>query len=213
MPFRGSFSSSTGGANVTQNLILDDFGVIPATAVNAVKTSFATSTDPETYTGGDFDGAVGDGPLAAPRTITITLAAAAGAYAVAAIVITGTDVNDGPQTANLTPSGANGGETLETLKTFKSITSIAFPAQADTDGAFQIGIGHTVGLRHTPVTAEPFDIQPFVGVFFDGTANPAYVYGATAPAGSPPNGSITFNDTPSPDGSTGFAAAYWENLA
>jgi hypothetical protein len=209
MPLPVSVSTGGGGSDSTQQSIIDDFGVLAATADNAIKTSFATSTSPQSYSGVALNGAVGAGPLDPPRTIRIKLSNTVGAFALSAITITGTDYNDDVQTEQRTPNSANGNETLETVKTFKTY-AFSFPAQADTDGFFEIGIGSTVGLRHTPVVMSN-GLAPISALYIDGTRDIGFLYSSTSPVGSPPNGSLALGTTPT--GVEHFAAEYHEDLS
>lgn len=109
---------------------------------NGVKTSAATVAAPTTYLPAVMDGAgITLGSLnKTARTVTATLAANAGSYSTDPIVITGRYGGD-VVTSSLTPSDANGGETLYGDQPFDTITSIVIPAQVDTGGAFEFGVG------------------------------------------------------------------------
>lgn len=110
---------------------------------NGIKTSFATLTSSHTYSGAALDGVLAGSTFSPPRVPTITLASATGAYSTTAITVTGTDKDGTAATVDLTPTSANGGETLtgRGWERLATITSIAFPAQASTAGSFTIGVG------------------------------------------------------------------------
>lgn len=114
--------------------VFDDNGII--------NTPFATSASPVTKVPADMDGAAMSGSTGRftklPRTVAITRASHASSYTTTPIVITGT--RDGKTvTESLTPANANGGDVVRGTQIFEAITSIAFPAQADTAGQFTVG--------------------------------------------------------------------------
>jgi hypothetical protein len=111
---------------------------------DGIKTSIATVASPVTYVPADFNGALvsGSGRVAIPlpRTVTISRSSSANSYSVSPIVITGTF--DGQTvTESLTPANDDGNDTLYGNQPFHYVTSIAIPAQANTSGAFTIGVG------------------------------------------------------------------------
>jgi hypothetical protein len=111
--------------------------------LDGILASFATTTDETSFDAGDFDGAAisaDTGVLDLPRTVTITLDNSAGAFSTPPFV--GTAPRAGTVvTESFTPNSANGNETLFGNQPFDTLTSIVFPAQADTDGAFTVGVG------------------------------------------------------------------------
>jgi hypothetical protein len=111
--------------------------------LDGILASFATTTDEVTFDASDFDGAAIaalTGVLDLPRTVTITLDNSAGAFSTDPIVVTGKR-GGAVVTESFTPSTANGNETLFGNQPFDTLTSIVFPAQEDTDGAFTVGVG------------------------------------------------------------------------
>lgn len=107
---------------------------------DAIKTSIATSTSLQTYTGAALNGAVGSGTVIAARLVSVTTAAAALAYNVTdPIVVTGTLDNGITFVDYITLTNTNGGETVTSSWNFATVTSIEVPAQLLTTGAFQFG--------------------------------------------------------------------------
>lgn len=142
---------------------------------DGVITSFASSTSPVTKVPADMGGAAMSGTTGRfaklPRTVTIALSSAANQYAVEAIVITG--LRGGlTVTESLTPTTDDGNETLRGAQVFDSLTSVAFPAQAGTGGAFTVG---------TQDIATPAAADTFVGVelLSAGTINVQFGAGIT----------------------------------
>lgn len=107
-------------------------------------TSFASSTSPVVVSGGGLNGTLaaalkaGIGPA---RTVSVSTSASAAAYAVGAgnpIVVTGKRAGL-VVVESLLLVTAGGGETIKGVQLFDQITSVAFPAQQTTAGAFTIG--------------------------------------------------------------------------
>lgn len=137
---------------------------------DGVRASLATSVGTITMLPADFVSANMDTTTGAflklPRSVTITLSSSAGSYTTDDIVITGKR-GTSTVTETLTPTTANGGETLRGTQIFDSITSIAIPAQVNTSGAW------TVGFQDV---AAPVGMQ-FVGIRMNaasGTLNLGY---------------------------------------
>jgi len=111
--------------------------------VNGIKTSIATSTSPVTYLKAtDFNGTAivsVTGVLDLPRTVTISLSNSVGSYVASAITLTGTR-GGVTVTETLTPPDANGNTVLRGTQAFDVLDSVAFPAQVNTSGAWQIGV-------------------------------------------------------------------------
>lgn len=74
--------------------------------------------------------------LPLPRVVTITRSLSTASYTTDAIVITNRD----GRIATLTPADADGGDILRTTILLDNIKQIAFPAQANTSGAYTIGV-------------------------------------------------------------------------
>lgn len=132
--------------------------------IDGLKTSIATSTTPVVYDADDFDGAAvansGLGWAKFPRTVTISRSSSASSYTTDDIVITGK--RGGRVVAEtLTPANANGGDILRGTQAWDAPPSIAIPAQADTNGAFQIGVQDI---------CTPGESDRFTMVVFRGTA-------------------------------------------
>lgn len=115
---------------------------------NGIKTSFATSTSPQSLGAADYNGAAvanaGTNWAKLPRQVTISRSSSAASYTTTDIVLTG-KVNGESVTENLTPANANGGDTLASSYVWDLPPAIAIPAQANASGAFTIGvrdIGH-----------------------------------------------------------------------
>lgn len=117
---------------------------------NGVVASAATVASPVTVLPASMTGALMSATAGRfnklARAITITRSSSAGAYSLSPIVVTGN--RDGVKySESLTPANINGGDFLTTVGVFKEVTSIVFPAQANTAGAFTIG-GGDIGLQH-----------------------------------------------------------------
>lgn len=142
---------------------------------NGVKTSFATVAAPVVLVAADFNGAnmaAGGFVVSLPRSLTITRSNNAAQFSVAPIVIVGR--RGGKEiTETLTPSSADGNDTLRTASAFDSITSIALPTQGGTGGTFTIGV--------QDICAPQGD--KFQGVELAATGNIVVRYGE--PVGSP----------------------------
>lgn len=208
MTFGGSFSTSSGSA-ATQEIVYDNFGVIDAADDDAFVTAFATSTSPVTKSGAGLNGVVGTDTMAVPRPVTITLSNSANSYVASAITVTGIDITGATVTSQVTPSGVNGNETLETTKCFVSVTSVAFPAQGNTNGSIKVGFSAKFGLRQKPVTASGLPILlAFLIDLNPATTAEAGMYSTTALA---PYGGIDSVLTP-PDGGSSFMAVYVKDL-
>lgn len=116
---------------------------------NGIKTSFSTVTATRTVLrAADYDGAeVSSGLLETARNVTITLSNTVGAFSTDPIKVSGLDAQGIPRAELLTPSSADGNETLATVNLFVGEVTIEIPAQADTDGSFQIGVGTAVAIN------------------------------------------------------------------
>ena len=110
---------------------------------DGVKTSFATVASPVVLGPTDFNG----GDISAvtgylntlPRVITIARSSAANQYSVTPIVMT--YIRGGVTTTqSVTPANDDGNDTLVFADAVDAIVSIAIPAQANTGGAFTIGV-------------------------------------------------------------------------
>lgn len=114
-------------------------------STNAIVTSHATSASPLTLSGAGLNGSIGAALNLLPRTVTITTTSHAGSYVDGShVVVTGTDLNGATVSETLAIVGTDGGQTLVGVQGFISFTSIAMDAQADTSGAFTVGVRDVV---------------------------------------------------------------------
>jgi hypothetical protein len=110
--------------------------------VDAIKTAIATVAATATYTGAGLNGAIGAAAFGITQTFTVKTRSNAGAYHIVdPIVVTGTNARGETITDSLYLTAENGNETIEGTIAFISITSIAVPAQHDTSGQFEFGVG------------------------------------------------------------------------
>lgn len=114
---------------------------------DGILTSVATSTVETTFRPEDYDGAVVvSGQLDTPRNVTITLGANVGSYSTDPIKVSGLDAQGETVVEQLTPSSADGGETLETATLFLGAVTVVVPAQQDGSGTIEIGVGIAVSI-------------------------------------------------------------------
>lgn len=145
--------------------------------------------------------AAGIAALAAfPRTISFTTAGSTPADAPATALITGTDVNDDPQTETVNvPQTAT---TAYSVKCFKTVTSIAYAAGDGPDATVSIGFGPTLGLgKKVKSRAGLVNVVQEIAVGAKVT-NGVFVAAVT----SPPNGSYSPNTAP--NGTNDYALIY-----
>lgn len=112
---------------------------------DGIKTSFASAAAPVSLDASDYNGArVADSGTTwakgLPRTVNIARSDSAGSYTVDPIVLTGTWRGQ-TVTESLTPADADGDDVLRGTQLWDTPPSIAIPAQVDTDGLFEIGVG------------------------------------------------------------------------
>lgn len=142
--------------------------------VNGVKTSAATIASETTYLPAVMDGAginTSGQLLKTARTVTATLSSAVGSYSTDPIVVTGV-YGGATVTDTLTPSDADGGETLYGDQPFDTLVSIAIPAQVDTAGAFEFGVGDICARKGDRFTAVKCDTDITLHVQYgEGSAN------------------------------------------
>lgn len=142
---------------------------------DGVKTSAATLTSPVEF---DAEDLVNGGVLDFPRTITVTSGANTGAYAVVdPIVVTGL-YGGQVVTQELQLTAANGNETIFGDQPFDHVTSIEVPAQADTDGTLQFGVGDICAPAGDKFTAVQVDTAVTVHLRFDGALTDAIALAA-----------------------------------
>jgi hypothetical protein len=125
---------------------------------SALKTSFATSTSPQTIT--SFNGALAAETLRTGRPITITTAASPSAYNTTdAIEVTGTLDSGLEHTENIYLTDPGGGETISTLFPFVTTESISIPEMLTADGAIEIGYGDSPDLRKGSLVQRACDVR------------------------------------------------------
>lgn len=129
-------------------LTVEEFTNPPAASANAIKTSVASSTSAQSYSGAALNGAVGGATMAIPRNITATTAGGTPADVPATATITGKDVDGNTITETLTLSQT--AATVAGVKMFASVTQIDMPAGQGTAGTLTFGTGLLLGLRITP---------------------------------------------------------------
>ncbi len=118
---------------------------------DAIKTSVASSTSEESYSGAELNGAIGAAAMVPARTLSVTTSSNTGSYNIAdPITFTGTDSEGNAISEDLTLTNEDGGETLVTTKAFRTVTSIATPEQNDTGGAFTFGVRDIVPVANPP---------------------------------------------------------------
>jgi hypothetical protein len=128
-------------------LTVDEF-TTPATASNnAVKTSFATSTTAQAYSGAALNGAVGATKMPIPRNITVTAAANGGGYT-GSVTVKG--LRNGVVVTEAIAITAS--STVAGVKMFDSVTELDLVGQPDALGSIQVGFGVVLGLSQ-PVLA------------------------------------------------------------
>jgi len=118
-----------------------------AADTDSIKTTIATATTTQTYSGAALNGAVG-GAVMAPRrqpTVTTTVEVAPTYNVTDAIVWTYVDWHGDTVTTSKKLTLTLGGETIGPPIEAKQIVSVALPAQLLTTGAFEFGTAAVVG--------------------------------------------------------------------
>lgn len=124
---------------------------------DSIKTSIATSTSAQSYSGAALNGVVGGATFVQPRAFTVTITGLPGDFVNGStVVVTGKDVLGRTMTKTLTLSNATVPATFSTDYAFTQITQIATDAQATTAGAFQFGLSAYQGrgslvMNFTPI--------------------------------------------------------------
>jgi hypothetical protein len=117
-----------------------------AADVDSIKTSIATSTSVQTYSGAALNGVVGGTAFLQPRAFTATITGLVGAFVDGStITVMGKDVLGRTSTQTLTISTATIPTTFSTGYAFTQITQIVVAAQAGVTGAFEFGLGAYAG--------------------------------------------------------------------
>ena len=128
----------------------------------AIKTAGATATSVQTFTGASLNGAIGQGVMNPPRSVSVTTSTSSGSYiAGSTVVITGLDQTGLAQVETLTLTQTGGGETLVGVKQFSQVTKIVVAAQTNTSGTVAVGVQD---VRFHPQS-------PPIGLIVNGTGN------------------------------------------
>lgn len=147
--------------------------------VDAIKTSIASSTSPQSYSGAALNGAIGANTMSPRRGLAIKRKAATSAYSLSPIVVTYVDWRGVERTMSVTPPNANGGDTLRpTDDEMAAAVQIDVPGQASTAGAFEVGVQarsgrgsslvHQANLLRTPRLTQAQLRQVRIPVFDQG---------------------------------------------
>lgn len=108
----------------------------------AIKTSVATSTLAQSYSGAALNGVIGAGTIAPARGITVTCSGADANFVDGSVItVHGLDLFGlaNQRTITITHAGIPG--TFSTGYAFTAVTSFDIPAQAGTGGTFTFGVG------------------------------------------------------------------------
>jgi hypothetical protein len=125
------------------------FTLADLNVVAGIRTSVATATAPQSYTGDALDGSM----LSAgsikyiPRTVTVTSTAQVGAYKLAEPIVVAGMLGGLAIAENIFLTAVNGGETVRGVQAFDSITEINVPAMASVSGSLQVGVGDLCGAH------------------------------------------------------------------
>ena len=124
--------------------------------IDGIKTTIATSTSAQEYTGAALNGAylVSNTSLNPPRRATVSSAASVGSYNLSAIVFTGTR-NGVVVTDSLTLTDADGNETIRGTQVFDTIAKINTPVMVDGSGAFTFGVGDVCTYETLKMVIKP----------------------------------------------------------
>lgn len=121
---------------------VEEFTNPVAASANGIKTSVATSTSAQSYTGSALNGAVGGGVMSPPRNVTVSATDSSASYA-GSVTFTGVDINGHAITEAV---AITNNATAVGAKAFAKVTKIDVPAQVDTSGALTFGFGVKMGL-------------------------------------------------------------------
>lgn len=128
-----------------------------AADVDSIKTSIATSTGAQTYSGAALNGVVGATAFVQPRAFTATITGLVGAFVNGStITVTGKDVLGRTMSKTLTISTETIPATFSTGYAFTQITQVVVAAQAALTGAFTFGLSAYTGrgsllMNFTPI--------------------------------------------------------------
>lgn len=186
-----------------------DLWTDPATAdVDGYKAAFTAPATATTYSGSDFDGAIGQGSVDFARNVTITGVTGLGeALVEKSAVIIGYDIEGQLRSETLTIStggqGASDNTTYSGTVAFKSLYSVYIPADGSgSPGDYSIGFGNVLGLTK-PLTQGGI-IQEFVN-----NAGPGVAGTWAVSSSSGPNGTYTPNSAP--NGARDYLIIYYPN--
>jgi hypothetical protein len=113
-----------------------------AADTDSIKTSVATITSVQTYSGAALNGVIGGTAFVQPRAFTVTITGPTSAFVNGSTVtVTGNDVLGRTMTRTIAISNAVSPATFATDYAFTQITQVQTAAQADVLGAFEFGLG------------------------------------------------------------------------
>jgi hypothetical protein len=113
-----------------------------AADTDSIKTSTATATSSQTYSGAALNGVIGGTAFVQPRAFTVTITGPTSAFTNGStVIVTGKDVLGRTMSQTLTISNAVSPATFSTGYAFTQITQIVTAAQPDITGTFQFGLG------------------------------------------------------------------------
>jgi len=128
-----------------------------AADADSIKTSIATATSQQTYSGAALNGVIGGTAFVQPRAFTITISGPTSAFTNGSTVtVTGKNVLGTTLTRTITILNATSPATFSTDYAFTQIAQIVVAAQADTTGALTFGLGAYQGrgsllMNFTPI--------------------------------------------------------------
>jgi hypothetical protein len=108
---------------------------------DAIKTSVATATTAQSYSGAALNGVIGGTAFLQPRTLTVSLSGNAAAFVDGSIItVTGVNVLGVPFVDTITISTTTFPVTFSTQYSFLQITQVEVDAQADVTGSMIFGL-------------------------------------------------------------------------
>lgn len=126
----------------------------------AIKTSIATSTSAQSYSGVVLDGIIGAGTISPPRAFIVTCDGPASAFVDGSTVsVTGLDVVGQTVTRTVTITTAMLPGPFATDHAFIEITQVDTDAQADTTGTFKFGVGAYQGRGSVVLDFAPMGLE------------------------------------------------------
>lgn len=117
-----------------------------AADIDAIKTSVATSTSPQSYSGAALNGVVGNGSISPAREFTVTCSGADANFVNGSVITaTGLDLFGNITTRSVIITHASIPGTFGTGFASAQIAQIDVPAQVGTGGTFSFGLGSYAG--------------------------------------------------------------------